>query len=145
MGLAFAFGGTNNLKDTDMKMLKQIASRSNGALAGTIALALLVAPVSTARAEDGKYDDGNYLMGECDQSASIGRRMYCLGYIRGIWAGVSHYYHNVRNEHTCEPANVTLDQMRAVTMAYLRRNPARRSDSSLVVMSNAIIAAWPCI
>lgn len=107
------------------------------ALAGALALSS-----SPASARETVVDDGNSMLSICTQT-DIYSEGYCLGYIRALSAGVDVVLADTK-QYVCYGDNVTMGQIRDVVVSYLRRNPAKRHENSLVLVGYASIEAWPC-
>lgn len=96
-----------------------------------------------AYAQDTMKDDGNEVLTYCSPDASQLTRGVCLGYIQGLWAGWDALL-TINKMRNCVPANVSLGQVRDVTVAYIRRNPATRHEGSIILFARAVTEAWGC-
>lgn len=105
-----------------------------------IAAALLTATLIKAR--DVASDDGNELLSLCDSWYDFNQGM-CLGYIRGLSVGVDTML-ALQGKKICYPPNITVGQMGDVVSAYIKRNPAKRHESNLILFMRATTEAWPC-
>lgn len=106
-----------------------------------IAAAVALAPtVSFAR--ETAVDDGNDLLDVCTKGDYFSDG-YCLGYIRGLSNGVDMVLYT-NKQQICYRQGITLGQIRDVVIAYIRRNPAKRNENAMVLVSWASAEAWPC-
>lgn len=106
-----------------------------------IAAALLFA-ATPANARETVTDDGNELLDICSKEGYFSQG-YCLGYIRALSSGVDMLLYT-NKQRICYGPNITIGQVRDVVLAYLRRNPAKRNENAMVLVSWASAEAWPC-
>lgn len=106
-----------------------------------IAAALLLT-ASPASAREQATDDGNDLLDICTKDDYFNQG-YCLGYIRALSSGVDMVL-ATSNQRICYRDNITMGQIRDVVIAYIRRNPAKRNENAMVLVSWASAEAWPC-
>lgn len=101
-----------------------------------------VASAFPANARETAIDDGNEIISVCGDQTYFSSG-YCLGYIRGVSHGADMYFAS-KNTNICYPNNVTVGQLRDVVVDYIRRNPAKRTESAMLLVARASIEAWPC-
>lgn len=106
-----------------------------------IAAALLVT-ATPASARETAVDDGNDLLDVCTKGDYFSDG-YCLGYIRGLSNGVDMVLYTSK-QRICYGPNITIGQIRDVVVSYIRRNPAKRNENAMVLVSWASAEAWPC-
>lgn len=106
-----------------------------------IAAAVALTPTA-AEARDVAVDDGNDLLDVCSKTDYYSQG-YCLGYIRALSSGVDAVL-ATSNQKICYGQGVTIGQIRDVVVAYIRRNPAKRNENAMVLVSWASVEAWPC-
>jgi hypothetical protein len=102
----------------------------------TIAIALLAASVTAARAE---MIDGNKLLQHCTQQGW--GETFCLGFVAGVHDNMRMTL-RILDESPCVPDGVTLGQIKDVTTRYLRKHPENRHKSAAVLVSAALVEAW---
>jgi hypothetical protein len=85
---------------------------------------------------------GNELFADCTESSRSPKYWLCSGYVRGIaearqgsTAGTWRY---------CPPEGATQEQLMDVVVKYLRESPASRHKPAVLLVSLALIDAWPC-
>jgi hypothetical protein len=106
----------------------------------TAALVLIPTKAGAASAQD----NGNEWLGACG-SGSHGQEMWCLGYTQGL----SHGYdmlaaYSKVNLYCTGSKSVTIGQLRDIMRNYLYRNPAKRSDSMMMVYIGSMQESFPC-
>ena len=101
--------------------------------------ALLAATPAEARVVT---NDGNELLEVCTQTDYFSQG-YCLGYIRALSDGMDMIL-AMDNKQVCYGGNVTIGQIRDVVIDYVKRNPAKRNQNAMVLVSWALAEAWPC-
>jgi len=106
-----------------------------------IAAAVALTPTA-AFARDVAVDDGNELLDICSKDDYF-HQGYCLGYIRALSSGVDLVLYTSKQQ-ICYGSNITIGQIRDVVIAYIRRNPAKRNENAMVLVSGASAEAWPC-
>jgi hypothetical protein len=89
--------------------------------------------VSVAHAE---FFTGNTLLAKC-QSADLGDRYDCLGYISGAADAAQHRSY-------CPPATATRGQIRDIVVAVMLRAPDIRHETADVIVAAALGQVWPC-
>jgi hypothetical protein len=105
-------------------------------------IASLLLSSTPAYAREFAVDDGNDLYATCNKSDSYSEG-YCLGYIRALSTGVDIIMAE-KKQKVCYGENVTIGQIRDVVVDYIRRNPAKRNESAIVLVAYASAEAWPC-
>jgi hypothetical protein len=111
-------------------------------------LALTVPPL--ARAE---FYSGNEILSALEAGAALsgdrGRDFYAAGLGTGFVAGVWDAYTNVQFLFNaplgCPPAGVTLGQVTAIALKYLRANPERLHMTAESLLREAFSQAFPCL
>lgn len=106
-----------------------------------IAAALLVT-ATPASARETAVDDGNDLLDVCTKDDYFSQG-YCLGYIRALSSGVDAIL-ATNKQQICYRQGITIGQIRDVVVSYIRRNPAKRNENAMVLVSWASAEAWPC-
>jgi len=107
-----------------------------------LAAALLLTPVS-ATARDVSTNDGNELLGYCQDDAYYSKGV-CMGIVMGSintldsWALVN------KSKPYCRPDNVTWGQIQEVVVSYLTRHPETRHESYSLLILKSQRSAWPC-
>jgi hypothetical protein len=108
-----------------------------------LAAILLTAMTASARAqtESGfRFATGNDLYRSCldPRDAAIG---ICSGYLQGVLDVQT----SLRDPHgSCLPTGTAISQLRAAVLAYLRYNPAVRSQQASVLVITAVAKNWVC-
>lgn len=67
----------------------------------------------------------------------------CIAYITGA-VDAFRTTRNVTKVKSCIPADVTISQLRTVTIDYLQKNPKQRGESASDLVFAATRTAWPC-
>ena len=80
--------------------------------------------------------DGNQLLQNCTSDRTT-FDLECTGYIEGV-------ADHIRGQTSCLDPNVTVGQLRAVTLAYIRANPAKRHSNAASLVAAALNHAFPC-
>ena len=106
-----------------------------------IAAAVALAPTA-AGAREIATDDGNDLLDVCTKTDYFSQG-YCLGYIRALSSGVDAVL-ATGDQRICYRDHITIGQIRDVVVSYIRRNPAKRNENAMVLVSWASAEAWPC-
>lgn len=110
-----------------------------------LALALAVCSAQPARADNSyDVDTGNQYFSGCERYGERGGNAsmwgICVGYLAGFLAR-----HRLQESRIfCIPATATNGQMMDVVIAYLRNNPSVRHHQTSVLMTIALVGAFPC-
>ena len=107
---------------------------------------------------------GNEVLSACEATTRGSRRVFCIGYIVGLWEGI-HWgtfvaFRSVggfeqggaaeANDFasmllgSCVPEHVENSQITDVVIRYLRDNPTTRHESVRGLMQQAMAEAFPC-
>jgi hypothetical protein len=116
-------------------------------LAGMVAIVVIMTNCGAAAAED--RSSAGYLVEGCRAAATDNqdeRGDYRLKiYKTGICTGTIQSLHYVsQGISSCAPSGVTLGQMLKVVVAYIDQRPARLHENLIVLVLEALRAAWPC-
>jgi hypothetical protein len=110
-------------------------------LAASVALGLFSAAAGAS------FYTGDTLYEVCttgrDSPAYFEKTYECIGYITGA-VDAFNRTREVNKLKSCIPAEVTINQLKAVTVDYLRDNPGERSGSASALVFAATRKAWPC-
>jgi hypothetical protein len=95
------------------------------------------------------YEQGNGLLSVCTTDEHYDTNFgMCLGFIDGVLNGAqlsgSGTCTTAAASHWCIPPEVTMGQIRDVVVKSLREHPETRHERSIILIANAMIAAWPC-
>lgn len=102
-------------------------------------VAIVAVVLSFSNGAQAEFQTGNDLLKVCgDQSRYLG---YCAGYIAAITDAVGS---GIFGWKACIPAEATLEQIRDLTIAALRKDPSTRHLPASVLTASAIAVAWPC-
>jgi hypothetical protein len=101
--------------------------------------ALLISPLPT---QAGSEKTGDELLYVCTYSSLIAQGT-CLGYIEGI-ATVMHHGVEIAQFRACAAEPATIEQLRDVVIAYLKRNVALRHYLAAALVAAALAEAFPC-
>lgn len=84
---------------------------------------------------------GNDFLAQCD-SSDTGSWMqgFCRGYIMGIADGIQ----LLSTTPTCPPEHMTAGQFYRIVMKYVHDHPERTDKSTVILASDAWVAAFPC-
>lgn len=113
-----------------------------------LACLALVAPFGLwSAAANASFYTGAELYKVCTTSreskAYVDQTYECIAYITGA-VDAFKTTRNVTKVKSCIPADVTISQLRTVTIDYLRQNPKLRSESASDLVFAATRTAWPC-
>ena len=107
---------------------------------------LAMAALAPAAAHAGFYS-GDDLFATCtadkDDKAYFERSYECLGYISGA-VDAFNTTREANHLKSCIPPDVTINQLRNVTVNYLSKNPIDRQKSASSQVFAATRKAWPC-
>lgn len=85
------------------------------------------------------YMDGNAFIRHCERAAVV-----CGAYIQGVNdALLAATFNTGRDVPYCIPANSTNDQVLAVVLLFIERNPQHRHQPAPVLIASALADAWP--
>ncbi len=99
---------------------------------------LLLLP-TPAYSQSKPADTGNDFYLECSKPT---KRSYCLAYIRGAADAID--LNDIERRIFCPPVGVTVGQMLDVSLAYIQRNPEERHYRTIILVSFALMNAFPC-
>jgi len=119
----------NNKKDNNM--LKYI-----------VAASLAFAPMA-AQAQVVVPDNGNEILKNCNETDYFSQGL-CYGYIRGVNHTLDMWAYTNKAQPFCRPNDVTFQQLRDVVVSYIVAYPAKRTEPSALLVTEAEAAAWPC-
>lgn len=102
--------------------------------------------LSSVPAQAGFYS-GNELFEVCtterSNSTYFEKTYECVAYIAGA-VDAFNTTREVNKLKSCIPVDVTVSQLRDVTVDFLRGNPADRNSSASTLVFAATRKAWPC-
>ncbi|MFC3441705.1 Rap1a/Tai family immunity protein [Sphingobium rhizovicinum] len=111
-----------------------------------IALALAASALAPATAHAGFYSgDDLYAVCTADKEGKdyFEKSYECLGYISGA-VDAFNTTREANKLKSCIPGDVTINQLRNTTVAYLSKNPIDRKKSASSQVFAATRKAWPC-
>ena len=98
-----------------------------------VALALLTSAPAAAY-----LYDGNEMLDHCRKRSSV-----CVGFIAGVLDGAD-YARLSDRRMLCIPVGVQIGQLSDIFVRHLENNPERRHWGAVVLLTDAIQAAFPC-
>lgn len=111
-----------------------------------MAAAVLGAGVMPIPAEASFYS-GEELLKVCTaqrgSAAYVENTYECIAYITGS-VDAFNTYRRTTSMKSCIPEDVTIAQLRRVTVAYLQDNPGKREEAGSALVFAATRQAWPC-
>jgi len=107
-----------------------------------VAASLAFAPMA-AQAQVVVPDNGNEILKNCSETDYFSQGL-CYGYIRGINHTLDMWAYTNKAQPFCRPNDVTFQQLRDVVVSYIVAYPAKRTEPSALLVTEAEAAAWPC-
>lgn len=89
------------------------------------------------------FETGNDILRICT-STNYTETGECLGYLQGV-ADMQTMVRSVNNLPPCFPVGTQLGQIEDAVVAYLRANPADRTQEGASLVAHAIASAWGCL
>jgi len=120
----------------------KIIEKDNNMLKYIVAASLAFAPMA-AQAQVVVPDNGNEILKNCSETDYFSQGL-CYGYIRGINHTLDMWAYTNKAQPFCRPNNVTFQQLRDVVVSYIVAYPAKRTEPSALLVTEAEAAAWPC-
>jgi hypothetical protein len=108
--------------------------------AGLLAAVLAVFPGIKKKAF-AEFHDGNSLYSRCIDSEAVNMGI-CLSYIAGIYDTM--HKNELYGYKACLPTNVTIGQIKDITVSWLQRNPQYRHYVASSLVATALYEVFPC-